>query len=189
MLPVPDSVNKFTYSSTKTSFSASTVPLQNDLSTLFLSSNTVVQLAGYSLVWVWSRDHHLNLCLKRTCLSKGDSPQKDIEGDTYLLTTPSNSVLHDQDLWSVIFSYLSFPKRSKLSCVNKDWQRASTNHKAFTINLTAFGMKLHNVLKFVGKRFNILKKITLNFTVGKSICTRLDLMGIRVLALWGLGEQ
>ena len=124
----------------------------------------MVQLAGFSLVQVWPQDHHLNLSSKQTCLSKGDSPKKYIEGDTSLLTTPSNSVLHDQDLLSVIFSYLSFPKRSKLSCVNKDWQCASKNHRAFAICCTDSGMKLKDVLKFVGKRFNNLKKITLNFT-------------------------
>ena len=138
-----------------------TVPLENNLST---SSSTTVQLAGYYLVQVRHQDHHVNLCWKQTRLSKDDSSQKDIEGYTSLSTTPSKSVLHDQDLLSVIFSYLSFPKRSKLLCVNKDWKRASTNYRAFIINLTAFGIKLNNFLKFIGKRFNIPEKIMLNFT-------------------------
>ena len=80
-----------------------------------------------------------------------------------MLTTPSDSVSHDQELLSVIFSYFSFPKRSKLSCVNKDWRRASTNHRAVTINSEAFGMNMDNVLKFVGKSFNILENIMLMF--------------------------
>ena len=45
----------------------------------------------------------------------------------------------------------------------KDWQRASTHHRAVTIDLKAFGMNMENNLKFVGKRFNILEKITLKF--------------------------
>ena len=99
MLPVPDSVTKSTYLSTKTCSLASAVPFQNNLSTLSSSSTTAVQLAGYSLFWVGPQDHHLNLCSKQARLSKGDSPQKYIEGDTSFLTTPSDSVLHDQEFY------------------------------------------------------------------------------------------
>ena len=159
-LPVHDSVNKSTSLSPNTCSKASTVPLQNNLFTSSWSSNTAVQSARYSLVQIWSRDHHLNLCLKQYCLYKDDSPQKDVEGDTSLLTTPSDNLLqHDQNLLSVIFSYLFFPKRSKLLCVNKDWQRSSTNHRSVTINSKTFGMNMDNFfLSLLGKSLIFLRR-------------------------------
>ena len=132
MLGVPDSVTKSTPSSTNSRSLASTVPLRNNISNSSSSSTTAVRLIGSSSVQVWPRDHHYNHYSKRTCLSKGDSPQKEIEGDTSSLITPSDSVLHDQGLLSVIFSYLSFTKQIQISRVNKDWQHASMNHKDFT---------------------------------------------------------
>ena len=80
-------------------------------------------------------------------------------------------MLHDQGLLSVIFSYLSFPKQIQISCVNKDWQHASTYHKDFTFNCCDCSKNMLNVIKFVGNRFNNLEKITFKLsTYEKWLC-------------------
>ena len=88
-----------------------------------------------------------------------------------MLITPSDSVLHDQGLLSVIFSYLSFPKQIQISCVGKDWQHASTNHKDFTFNCCDCSKNMLNGIKFAGNRFNNLEKITFKLsTYEKWLC-------------------
>ena len=70
-------------------------------------------------------------------------------------------MFHHLKLVTVILSYLPFQEKSKFSCVNKEWQRASTNYVAITIDFADARDHVNSIFKFVGKRYNILKNMTL----------------------------